>query len=209
MQTYTHFLVALALSGPLGRFLDHPNRKFPPLSCSAFLFGSTLPDLPLIVTAIVAMTIDKINNNGNVVNRLFGDWYFHNPWVKAEHNLFHSPITLLTMIGLAYTLWRRAGYQRAAWVFWALSSALLHSTCDVPVHHDDGPLILFPINWEYRFRSPVSYWDPQYHGHEFAVCEHIMDLFIILRQCCIYAMRPKAKEEKDVELTALTNKLEI
>ena len=195
MQTYTHFLWALALSKPLSKLLESENYRLPPFRRSAFLFGSILPDLPLIVTTIIFIIVDKIRHI-NLLDKLFKDWYFHNIWVKAEHNLFHSQVTLNCMLLGTYLLSRR--YRCIAppscWFFWTLCSAWFHATCDIPVHHDDGPLIFFPFSTEYRFRSPLSYWDPNFHGHEFAICEHIVDVLIILWQCwkCFTTRRRRA-----------------
>ena len=41
---------------------------------------------------------------------------------------------------------------------------LLHTTMDIPVHHDDGPVVAFPLNWDFRVKSPVSYWDRAHYG---------------------------------------------
>jgi hypothetical protein len=175
----------------------------------AFLFGSVLPDLPLILTTIVCLIIDSASGAGgaggedadSVTSRLFNTWYFENPWVMAEHNLFHSQVTLLTMMLISYQC-------RWSFPFWVVVSAWIHATSDIPVHHDDGPLIFFPLNWEYRFRSPISYWDPAYHGVPFFICEHILDAVIILRECylCLRAQRKKQQEVKktDAEVTALS-----
>ncbi|MFQ3583824.1 MAG: hypothetical protein SNJ85_02650 [Cyanobacteriota bacterium] len=38
---------------------------------------------------------------------------------------------------------------------------------DTPVHVTDRPLVFFPFNWSYRWRGPVSYWDPRYGGDWF------------------------------------------
>ncbi|MEC8553768.1 MAG: hypothetical protein VXZ82_02060 [Planctomycetota bacterium] len=27
------------------------------------------------------------------------------------------------------------------------------------MHHDDGPLLFWPLNWSNRYASPLSYWD--------------------------------------------------
>jgi len=56
-----------------------------------------------------------------------------------------------------------------------LASASLHMLCDLPVHHDDGHRHFLPIsNW--RFESPVSYWDPEHFGLVFAALELIFAL---------------------------------
>lgn len=42
-------------------------------------------------------------------------------------------------------------------------SLLLHACADFPLHHDDAHRRFFPFS-DYRFSSPVSYWDPRHHG---------------------------------------------
>jgi len=39
----------------------------------------------------------------------------------------------------------------------------LHFILDLPLHHDDGHRHFFPLS-DFRFSSPVSYWDPQHFG---------------------------------------------
>jgi hypothetical protein len=43
------------------------------------------------------------------------------------------------------------------------SSMLLHVFGDLPLHHDDAHRHFFPFS-DWRFVSPVSYWDPAHHG---------------------------------------------
>ena len=41
---------------------------------------------------------------------------------------------------------------------------MLHIAMDLPVHHDDGPLVFFPFDWKTRIDSPVSYYDRDHYG---------------------------------------------
>jgi hypothetical protein len=50
------------------------------------------------------------------------------------------------------------------------SSALLHVAFDLPLHHEDAHRHFFPLS-EWRFASPVSYWNPAYHRHIGALFE--------------------------------------
>ncbi len=190
MQTYSHLFIAAILRKPLSRrFHLQTNKGVPEFRGSAFLFGAVLPDLPLIITTLVCMVIDKLNGlsvpdpdtviNGSVTMRLFRDWYFNNPWVIAEHNLFHSPTSLIIMLGITWWLYSKGKQRYTPWCFWLLISCALHTSCDILVHHDDGPLLFFPFNWDIRYFSPLSYWDPSYYGKQFVIFEHLLDLILI------------------------------
>lgn len=59
---------------------------------------------------------------------------------------------------------------------WLALSMILHVTIDIFTHHSDGPLIWFPVNWSYRFASPISDREPAYGGQGFAIfeiCPHL------------------------------------
>jgi len=43
------------------------------------------------------------------------------------------------------------------------ASMFFHSLFDYPVHHDDAHAHFFPLT-NYHFISPISYWNPAYHG---------------------------------------------
>jgi membrane-bound metal-dependent hydrolase YbcI (DUF457 family) len=109
---------------------------------------------------------------------MYDDLYFHNPFWVISHNLFHAPLIIATLAALGY--W---GMQRAKpWspeLFWFALACGLHSLIDIPTHANDGPLLLFPLNWDMRFNSPISYWDSQFYGEYFSLFEHLLDLGII------------------------------
>ena len=43
------------------------------------------------------------------------------------------------------------------------ASAAVHALFDLLVHREDGHRHLWPLS-DWRFMSPVSYWDPEYGG---------------------------------------------
>ena len=52
---------------------------------------------------------------------------------------------------------------RSAVLIALFSAALVHLTLDFPLHNDDARAHFWPLtNW--KFTSPVSYWDPKYYG---------------------------------------------
>jgi len=99
---------------------------------------------------------------GAAENLIWNQYYFHAYW-QAVFDGFHSiPITALLAL-LAFAL------KRPLFAAFFLSMCI-HSFLDLPFHHDDGHRHFFPFsNW--RFKSPVSYWDPFHHGRLFGVFE--------------------------------------
>jgi hypothetical protein len=49
-------------------------------------------------------------------------------------------------------------------IFLLAASALLHMFFDLPLHHDDAHRHFLPLS-DWRFESPISYWDPRYYGN--------------------------------------------
>jgi hypothetical protein len=74
----------------------------------------------------------------------------------------------LALITAAAALRDEAG--RAALIFAFAGSALLHSVIDFLCHRNDGHMHFWPLT-EWRFRSPVSYWDPAHFGTWFGLFE--------------------------------------
>ncbi len=109
--------------------------------------------------------------------RLFDVWFYEHPGVIALQNLFHSPLLLVLFWAMGTWLWRRRGQT---WLFWLMAACLIHTLIDIPLHVDDGPLLLFPLNWQWRFESAVSYWDPAYHGRVWGRFEHALDLVLLI-----------------------------
>lgn len=199
MQTYSHFILTAALRKPIGgQAAAHPNR-WPKLRTGAILLGSIIPDMPLTLVAIITIIRDMWTGafaqidfealepglptpsewlDISMTMRLFDLWFFENPWMITFHNLFHSPLLVAIYIGVAYWLWTR-GTKGAGWFFWLSCAAMLHTLIDIPLHTTDGPLLLFPLNWTWRYRSPISYWDPQYYGTQWSYFEHALDVVLL------------------------------
>ena len=194
MQTYSHYIITAALnrvwkkgeqtSGPL-RLAGY---TLPPVKTGALMVGSILPDMPLILLAIATIGYDRMrgialrfdNNPSQSLTAWLFDYAFFNVWwVKAGHNLFHGPLMVLAYLLVGYWLWRRG----RAWgpsLFWLAIACLIHTAIDIPLHYDDGPLLLFPFDWTLRFHSPLSYWDPKRYGNIFAPLEHLLIVGLLI-----------------------------
>ncbi|HEY9798237.1 MAG TPA: metal-dependent hydrolase [Leptolyngbyaceae cyanobacterium] len=183
MNTLSHFLMTAALEKSLPRV---------PIVKSAFLLGSIAPDLPLWILSISSISYYHFIQGWSLAdtfNFVFGELYFHNPFWIASHNFLHSLIILLVALSL---LWRsrRNIRSRERWLFWFFVACLLHTGVDILTHANDGPLLFFPLEWTIRFHSPISYWDPQYHGREFQIFERVLTIVLLLyllrSQICRY-----------------------
>lgn len=189
MNTYSHTLLAAALNKLEKKRVaaGQVDKRVPPLHTAAFLIGSFLPDVPLILLTIVLIGYDALEGRPlypasmdytSNIQYLFDHLFFHSPFVKTLHNLFHAPLLVALYIALGYWGWRR-GKKWGAAVFWLGMSAALHTAADIPLHYNDGPLLLFPFNLDVRFHSPLSYWDPQRYGRQWSIFELLLDLVLI------------------------------
>lgn len=204
MQTYTHFVMTAVLNRAVKRREAQaatpdqraaiPPSKLPPVNSFWFMAGSIMPDIPLILIAISTIVLDLLSGNrmepGNeaaelqsYTGYLFRYAFFHEPWVKLAHNLFHAPFLIVLYLAAGYWLWQQGKQRAAQWgaaLFWFGLACALHTAIDIPLHYDDGPLVFFPFDWETRFHSPVSYWDPARYGRPFALFEHLLLLGMLL-----------------------------
>ena len=153
MNTPAHMMLNLGLLG----------RQKPPLQQLAVLAGAVLPDVPIFVFYFW----EKIWRALPEV--VIWEQYFDARW-QMVFDLFHSfPVAIL---GGALSLWLKwKGFA----LFWA--SMVLHSLGDIFLHHDDAHRHFFPLS-DWQFVSPVSYWDPHYHGELLAILEILMVVMI-------------------------------
>ena len=141
MNTPAHLIFGMAAFG-------NPMRRA--VTAAAFA-GAVIPDLSLYLLAGWELLI-----KGTDPNIVFGQMYYSESW-QAVFRMDNSFVLwgLVLVIGL---MWRSP-------VMIALcGAALLHLAFDFPLHNDDARAHFWPLtNW--KFISPVSYWDPKYYGH--------------------------------------------
>lgn len=174
MQTYSHAIINAALGKQLEKRGIRPKYW-------ALVIGSLIPD-----AALTVLTINYVQRRGGF-NRppqeIFGPaydaLYFSDPVWVTGHSLFHSPVMIALYLFIGWWFGFRQGRTWGQWLFWFAVGNGLHSFADILTHHHDGPLLLYPLNWELRFQSPVSYWDPNHYGAIFAPIEHLLDVFLI------------------------------
>ncbi len=173
MQTYSHFLITAVVSNQLHQKKQgHPGQ--------AFLCGAALPDVPLGLLSL-GYLLDRRLVRRHLPDKTrcsptYNDLYFNNPWWIAAHNLLHAPLPVF-MLGLLGCLFRRQRWGQP--LLWFAVGCGLHTAVDIFTHADDGPVLLFPLEWKFRFPSPISYWDPQHGGRTFRILEHLLDLLLV------------------------------
>jgi len=152
MNTNTHIVLGLALLGrkPEARLL------------TAIVIGAVLPDLAMFGFYLYHRLI--LNTPEMTI---WGVEYFKPAWQNL-FDLFNS--IPLIIIG-AVIAWRMK-WQALLYCFLAM---LIHVLMDLPVHNDDAHRHFYPfINW--KFISPVSYWDSDHYGRYFAIVECVLAL---------------------------------
>jgi hypothetical protein len=149
--------------------------------------GGIAPDIPMFVI------FGALRMAGYDLETIFGKLYWEHWWQVANaigHNFW-----LWGMLALVSGLMLRGGpaqsvaadnRQRispmrpdAGLVFAFSASALLHSVIDFLCHRDDAHMHLWPLT-QWRFRSPVSYWDPNHYGNWFGLFEAATGLLLVV-----------------------------
>ena len=149
----TNALLALKKKGDASSVLDSGTAKW-------FVVGGLAPDIGLYALtagAAVFFPLTRGMSFQETMQHAFDDLFFTNAWWVGIHNTFHSPV-VLTALAAAGKVSGKKGLVAFA------SGCLLHTAMDIPVHHNDGPLVFFPLDWETRFDSPVSYYDADHYG---------------------------------------------
>lgn len=147
MNTPAHLLLNLAVL-PRGRWAQ----------CGlAVLAGALLPDLPMFVFYAWQHLVA-----GRTEVQIWAQTYYEPGWQNA-FDLFNS-IPLIALLGGIGVVLRRPWVQALA------LSMLLHCLFDLALHNDDAHRHFFPFS-DWRFASPVSYWDPRFYGHYFLAVE--------------------------------------
>lgn len=129
----------------------------------AFVAGGLAPDLGLALMSAGAFAFYPLIRGQTLPQTfalVYDELFYTSPvWIVA-HNLLHAPLVLAAL----YLLGRRTRWRWSSPLSAFAAGCGLHTFMDIAVHHDDGPLLLFPLQWSLRFSSPLSYWDPAHYG---------------------------------------------
>lgn len=170
MNTQTHLLVAAALFAKP----DQPKRN------TAALIGGFLPDLAISIFFVWGVA------TGVPQSVMWRDLYFQEPMLTFTAIANSAPLYLaITILALAWVK-AKGGDQIKPLPAMAVVglAALSHIAGDLPVHVDDAHPHFWPLS-DWRFVSPVSYWDSNHFGREFTTFETLLGLalsYVVFRR---------------------------
>ena len=121
--------------------------------------GALVPDM----TMMLFYAVMKVG--GVPEAEIWNQHYFDPLW----QGIFDITNSIPVYAALAVAGWV---VSRKAMALFA-ASALIHCVLDFFVHHDDGHRHFFPLS-DYRFQSPVSYWDPAHYGNIVGILEILL-----------------------------------
>jgi hypothetical protein len=132
--------------------------------------GAVLPDLPYV--AVFAWTALSAGP-GALGDLHLWESLWGSPLVAALHSFVPwLAASAILAPWLVRSRWARPGVA-------LLAGWLLHVVVDALTHRSDGYLIYYPLS-DYRFPTPVSYWEPAYHGVTFAIaCDSLIALAVV------------------------------
>ncbi len=162
MNTQSHILMGALLFG----------KPLPRLAVAGGL-GGLLPDVPMF--AIVA----SLRLSGHPFEEIFGTLYWER-WWQVCNAVSHSFLLWGALALISGYLIFKSGQARAprsALLFAFSSAALAHSCIDFLVHREDAHMQFWPLT-DWKFVSPVSYWDRAHYGGWFSLFEAALGIFM-------------------------------
>ena len=145
---------------------------------AAVLIGAILPDLPIMLFyAWESLVMNSAESE------IWSELYFLPGW-QNFFDTFNSLPLIVALLALGI-------YFKKQLVSVLALSMALHVLLDLPFHHDDAHRHFFPFS-DWRFFSPVSYWDPKYHGD----IMHIVQTVIVIIGLVVLWLRHPGRLEK-------------
>lgn len=157
MNTPAHILINLGLLG----------NRIKPKVASAIMIGAFIPDLPAFIFYFYEKVI-----LGTAETIIWSEKYFQTNW-NYVFGIMHSiPLSIAAAL-FCYL-------SRKTWAYYFFLSILLHCIIDLAVHNADAHRHFLPFT-DYKFISPISYWDTRHYGQYVLAFEIIAALFFAVR----------------------------
>ena len=160
MNTPTHLLIGAAVLARPAEDAAARRRN------AAILTGALVSDAAIFILFAWARLLQGISEH-----RLWSEIYWQEPWQTLVAIGNSIPLYLgLLLFGLV-------ARSQIAIVFAA--AALLHLAFDLPFHHDDAHPHFWPFS-DWRFHSPLSYWDHDHYGRFVSLAEIALAVVLIV-----------------------------
>jgi hypothetical protein len=149
-------------------------RKIPKLAWAG-VAGGLIPDVPMI--AIVGY----LRATGHEFQEIFGKLYWEH-WWQVANAIGHNFLLWFIVCTLGFWMTKSqvpTQVERGKLAFALSASAIVHSFVDLLCHRNDGHMHFWPLT-EWRFVSPISYWDNAHYGTQFGLFEATLGLAMAL-----------------------------
>jgi len=156
VNTPTHTLLALAA-------LSKPGERKRNL---AVILGSLIPDIAIYLWAPYQSIVNGVSSS-----EMWDKLYFEPPMQNLIAWFNSIPIYAIGFTARGKT-WGKL------MLFFALA-ALIHMATDLPVHAEDAYRHFWPLS-DWRFHSPLSYWDRNHHAGWVSRFEAVLALSCIV-----------------------------
>lgn len=166
MLTTTHMLLGAAIS-------TRPH--FRGWQIAMGWLGGLAPDASVVLMVIASRTTGA--GGGDLWDKPTG-LYWQEPWQTFSAISNSMPMwAVLAVCG--YLLYRFADKAKPIWLGVTIFcvAALVHTICDFPVHTDDAHVHFWPLT-DWRFHSPVSYYQSSHFGDIVRPIEALVDVVL-------------------------------
>ncbi len=147
MNTPSHYILNLVVL----------SKTFTPNASVAITLGAILPDVPIFVFYFVAKWVYRLPEREIWSTAYYSDIVQF--WVSVGHSF---PVAIAGLLICLFYHWTPG--------IALFGSMIGHSLLDFPFHHDDAHRHFFPLS-DYKFISPLSYWDIKHHARSVACVE--------------------------------------
>ncbi|MBO6548296.1 MAG: hypothetical protein JJ964_01590 [Rhizobiales bacterium] len=171
MMTPTHLLIAGAVLSKSGSDKSSDSKTSYDVGNYwvfnlAVIIGALLPDFSIYILFVWAKFFAQISSH-----ELWTSVYWQEPWQTFSAISNSVPLYVgLLVVGLVF---------KVRWLLFLCGAALLHVLFDLPFHHADAHQHFWPIT-EFRFHSPLSYWNRDHYGDVVSIGECVLALICIV-----------------------------
>ncbi|MFV2056249.1 MAG: hypothetical protein ACC707_07255 [Thiohalomonadales bacterium] len=157
MNTPAHVFINLGILGD----------RIKPRMALAIILGGLAPDIPAFIFYFYEKVILKTSDS-----IIWSEKYFQDPW-NYIFDIHHSiPLSLAASL-LFYQINKK-------WLAFFFASILVHSLFDLALHHHDAHRHFLPFS-DWKYLSPISYWDLRYYGDWVMKVEVVVSLILAVR----------------------------